>query len=80
MENTTDIRNKEIKIKVKADECAMDAIKRYMKRNGFTHYQENRRDLTFDKFYSNEYSEIWVAGQSFNENTNTATFELEGNH
>lgn len=76
----TDIRNREIKVKVKATECASDAIDRYMKRKGFQMcYWYDGRDLPHTTYSNGEYGELWLGPVMVNETTGICTFELDGN-
>jgi hypothetical protein len=80
MENTNDIRHTEIKVTVKNSEDTLDAIKRYMKRQGFTYFESAQRgDYTHKGWYNNDYSDLWVGDRSYNEVTKKVTFTLEGN-
>lgn len=76
-----DIRNKEITIKVKADEDTITAVTRYMKKKGFTHFMKTAKSgmLEMDAFYSDDYSELWIGCSNYNESTSKITFELTGN-
>jgi hypothetical protein len=73
----TDIRNTEIKIRVKATECGSDAINRYMLRNGYTNATwTDGHDLKHICWTNGEY-ELWLGGMRTNDTH--CTFELTGN-
>ena len=81
---TEDIRNKEIIIKIKAKEDSLEAIGKYMKRNGFTPDKwTDGKGLTHHYFTSSEYREIWVSfcnvvREDFDK-AGKIIFELNGN-
>jgi hypothetical protein len=75
----TDIRNREITIKVKLTETATDAIDRYMKRNGFVRYDWiDGMGLKHICYGNNEYRELWRGAMMFSDVTNTCTFTVCG--
>lgn len=80
MTKTTDIRNKEITIKFKdIEECNLDAVKRYMKRKGFTYYEQERKaGLIFQGWYNDEYSSLWIASENVIQNGEKLQFTLTG--
>jgi len=73
----TDIRHREIKIKIREGECAIDTIKRYMKRKGFTHFVKTTMgNLKHDMYYSDDYYEIWVQSEYCNSEHTWVKFTL----
>lgn len=75
--NTSEIRNQEIKVKVKLTESVSDAIARYMKRNGFLPCDwVDGKGITHFCFTGNGYRELWVSSQLFH--NNVCTFSLAG--
>ena len=66
MNETTDIRNKEITIKVKADQDCQDAIDGYMKRHGFKkQVWTDGKDLKHFYYYSEEYPQVLMGCRNF---------------
>jgi len=77
---TNDIRNKQITLKVRENECTLDAVKRYLKRKGFTHFIKTTFGyLQHDMFSNDEYYELWIGRSSYNEETQKATVTFNGN-
>jgi hypothetical protein len=73
-----DIRNTELKTRVKETESTEEAITRYMVRNGFeTETFTDGKGLTHRYFSNNEYSQLWIGTTNFN--GKSVTFTIEGN-
>jgi hypothetical protein len=72
--------NKEIKINVKEDEDATSAIKRYMRRNGFTYAEKSTcHDLIIRQYFHNEdYYELVVSGYNYSVDLKSIKFTLSG--
>jgi len=88
MKNTTDMRNKELQTKVRDNEDVLDAIIRYMKRNGYkTDTWTDGKGLVHRYFYNStaefpqegDYRDLWIAGTCFSETTKIVKFQLDGN-
>jgi hypothetical protein len=76
----TDIRNTEIKIKVRQSEGCLEAIGRYMKKIGFERREwTDNKGLDHQYFTRCDYSEIWISYYAMNEKNNTCLFNLAGN-
>ncbi len=76
MNKTSDIRNRKLSIKVRQDESCLDAIARYMKRNGYTVDRWTDGKGIPHLYFNNGSFDLWVSGYTLNDNT--CKFSLSG--
>ena len=78
MKQTNDIRNKTISIKVRQDECSLDAIDRYMVRKGYEiRTWRDGKDLVHKEYISDNFT-LWYSGSYMTEKS-ICRFTLDGN-
>jgi hypothetical protein len=75
---TTDIRDKDIILKVGLDECSDAAIDRYMARKGFkVELFTDGKGLEHKYYYSSDYYRLWVGCHNYIDDI-TVRFQLVG--